>query len=259
MSNVNLMIHTGGFHVEREQLNIVATPEPTASWSPIPHWQLVDEVQRSLGAAGYSIISQEHALARNNARYFGLLELASANDAYNTIVGIRNSHDKSFPAGLVVGSGVFVCDNLCFSGEIKVGRRHTSNINRDLPGLIDAAVGRVNNIRLSQEARIGAYKQTEFAQHLSDHLLIELLRARVVNATKIPKILRSYENPEHPEFKVDGFTAWRFFNSVTEHLKGGLADLPRIGHALHTIIDGQCDIAIDEESGDVINLDDHRS
>jgi hypothetical protein len=245
------MLHTGGFHVEREQLYLNETPQPTDTWTPIPHYQLVDEVQRSLGAAGYSMINQEHALARGGQRYFGLIELASANDDYNTIVGIRNSHDKSFPAGLVVGSGVFVCDNLCFSGEVKVGRRHTVNINRDLPGLIDAAVGRVNNIKLSQEQRIDAYKQTEFEQQLSDHLLVELLRARVITPTKIKKVLRSYENPEHPEFQVDGFTAWRFFNAVTEHLKGGLADLPRVGQALHAILDGQCGVVIDGESEEV--------
>jgi hypothetical protein len=27
-------------------------------------------------------------------------------------VGIRNSHDKTFPAGLVAGTKVFCCDNL---------------------------------------------------------------------------------------------------------------------------------------------------
>lgn len=248
MSNVNLMIHTGGFHVEREELHTKdVTPASTDSWVPIPHWMLTDEVERALSTAGYQIVSQEHALARGGQRYFGLFELSSANGDYNTVVGIRNSHDKSFPAGLVVGSGVFVCDNLCFSGEVKVGRRHTSNINRDLPGLIDAAVGRVNDMNVSQEHRIEAYRTTEFTQHLSDHLLIELLRARVVTSTKLPKIIKSYENPEHPEFEVDGFTAWRFFNAVTEHLKGGLADLPRVGQSLHAILDGQCGVTFDKD------------
>jgi len=247
-SKVNLMLHTGGFHVEREELHAKDnTPASTDSWVPIPHWMLTDEVERSLIAAGYEIVAQEHALARGGNRYFGLFELASANSDYNMIMGVRNSHDKSFPAGLVVGSGVFVCDNLCFSGEVKVGRRHTSNINRDLPGLIDAAIGKVNTMKVSQEARLEAYKTTEFSQYLSDHLLVELLRTRVVTATKIPKILKSYESPEHPEFLVDGFTAWRFFNAVTEHLKGGLADLPRVGQSLHGILDGQCGITIDGE------------
>jgi len=254
MSNVNLMLHTGGFTVDRERLYRAETPKPTSSWTPIPHGNLVDEVERSLSSAGYNIVGQQHALARNDNRYFGLFEITNGKNHgdYNTIVGLRNSHDKSFPAGLVVGSGVFVCDNLCFSGEVKVGRRHTTNINRDLSGLIDAAVGKVNSLRISQDTRIEAYKETELGQNLSDHLLIELLRARVVTATKIPKILKSFEHPEHPEFSSEGFTAWRLFNAVTEHLKGGLADLPRVGHALHGIVDGVCGVTIDGDSGLIV-------
>jgi len=248
---MDLMLHSGGAHVDRNQLNLSETPMPTRSWHPIPHWQLVDEVERALSATGFNIVNQEHALARKDARYFGLFEITNGknNDDYNTIVGLRNSHDKSFPAGLVIGSGVFVCDNLCFSGEVKFGRRHTSNIVRDLTGLVDAAVGKINGLRISQDARIEAYREAELGQAQADHLLIELLRARVVTSTKIPKILKEYENPSHPEFVQDGDTVWRFFNAVTENLKGGLADLPRVGQALHGIMDSAAGIVIDHDSG----------
>jgi len=35
-------------------------------------------------------------------------------------VGLRNSHDKTFPAGLVAGTRVFICANLSFSGLIQM-------------------------------------------------------------------------------------------------------------------------------------------
>ncbi len=41
---------------------------------------------------------------------------------------VRNSHDKTFPAGIVAGTQVPVCDNLSFAGEISLARKHTSNI-----------------------------------------------------------------------------------------------------------------------------------
>ena len=44
------------------------------------------------------------------------------------VVGVRNSHDKSFPAGLVIGASIFVCDNLSFSGEVKLARKHTVHV-----------------------------------------------------------------------------------------------------------------------------------
>ena len=58
---------------------------------------------------------------------FGLLEVANCQQTedYAYVLGLRNSHDKRFPAGLAVGASVFVCDNLSFSGEIKIGRKHT--------------------------------------------------------------------------------------------------------------------------------------
>ena len=49
--------------------------------------------------------------------------------------------DKTFPAGIVAGASVFVCDNLSFSGEVKFARKHTRYINRDLPQLTERAIG----------------------------------------------------------------------------------------------------------------------
>jgi len=50
------------------------------------------------------------------------------------VVGLRNSHDKSFPAGLVIGASVLVCDNLSFSGEVRLARKHTYPIIATLRG-----------------------------------------------------------------------------------------------------------------------------
>lgn len=40
------------------------------------------------------------------------------------VLGLRNSPDKMFPAGIVAGASVFVCDNLSFSGVINLARKH---------------------------------------------------------------------------------------------------------------------------------------
>jgi hypothetical protein len=52
------------------------------------------------------------------------------------VVGIRNSHDKAFAAGIIAGAQVLVCDNLCFSGEILLARKHTGHIHYDLPVMV---------------------------------------------------------------------------------------------------------------------------
>lgn len=55
------------------------------------------------------------------------------------MVGLRNSHDKRFLVGISFGSRVFVCDNLAFTGDHVVKRKHTANLKRDLPGLVHRA------------------------------------------------------------------------------------------------------------------------
>ncbi len=87
---------------------------------------------------GLIVGTQAHSLSHNNNRYFGLMEVKrQVNDPdYCWVVGVRNSHDKSFPAGITAGASVFVCDNLSFSGEVKLARKHTRFITRDLPTLL---------------------------------------------------------------------------------------------------------------------------
>ena len=62
---------------------------------------------------------------------------------YCWVLGLRNSHDKTFPAGIVAGAQLFICDNLSFSGEVKFARKHTSHIVRDLPQITSRAIGQL--------------------------------------------------------------------------------------------------------------------
>lgn len=63
--------------------------------------------------------------------------------SYRYVLGVRNSNNMRFPAGLVIGIAPFVCDNLLFSGEVTVARRHTKNILTDLPARIQTKLDRL--------------------------------------------------------------------------------------------------------------------
>ena len=141
--SARLMVHCGGTRVERRELAGLGTPAPTATWQPIPHATLLAEVEGALGRNGLRVTGEEHAVAREGDRYFGLLQVANgkAPEDHAWVLGLRNSHDQSFPAGLVVGSRVLACDNLAFSGEIVLARKHTRWILRDLPRLVLDGVG----------------------------------------------------------------------------------------------------------------------
>jgi hypothetical protein len=241
----NLMLHAGADTVSREQISVVKTPERTATWVPIPHDRLLDGVQATLERAGLRVITEAHGLTKDGNRYFGLLQVANghADEDFGLVVGLRNSHDKTFPAGLVIGAAVFVCDNLSFSGEVRLARKHTVHVERDLPSLIESAVGRLGDLRRTQEQRFDAYKHSEITDSAAHDLVIQALDARVVPVTRIPKVLQEWREPRHPEFR-EGRTGWRLFNAFTEGLKGNLDALPRRTQALHGLLDAACGLAV---------------
>lgn len=244
----NLFLHCGANKIEREQLATVATPQRTATWVPIPHEQLLFTVRGTLERNGLNVVSEAHGLTRDGARYFGLLQVANGHNPtdFGLVVGLRNSHDKTFPAGLVVGASVFVCDNLSFSGEVKLARKHTVHVERDLPQLVDRAVGRLSELRCTQERRFLTYRQHEFTDPAAHDLIIRAMDARVVPVTKLPDVLQEWREPRHVEFRT-GWTAWRLFNAFTEALKGNLDLLPRRTQALHGLMDTACGLAMAQE------------
>lgn len=245
MRQPNLILHCGAARADRQQVFTSATPGRTDTWVPIGHGRLLERVQASLAGHGLHVVTEAHGLTRDGQRYFGLLHVANGDnpDDFGLVVGVRNSHDKTFPASLVLGASVFVCDNLSFSGEVKLARKHTAHIERDLPQLVDRAIGMLTDLRRTQGQRFAAYKQHELTDNQAHDLMIRALDAQVVPVTKLPDVLREWRQPRHPEFRV-GFTAWRLFNSFTEILKGQLDALPKRTQALHGLLDGECGLAL---------------
>jgi hypothetical protein len=202
-------------------------------------------VQQSLERSGLHVVTESHGLTHDGSRYFGLLQVANGTnpDDFGLVVGVRNSHDKSFPAALVLGASVFVCDNLSFSGEVKLARKHTAHIERDLPQLVERAVGMLSDLRNTQERRFATYQGHELTDTGAHDLIVRALDSRIVPVTKIPDVLTEWRGPRHPEFR-DGRTAWRLFNAFTEILKGNLGELPRRTQALHGLLDTACGLIV---------------
>lgn len=241
-----LILHAGGFQVSRTQLASVATPAATATHFPIPHDLLLDEVENALNVVDINVKKMELGLAREGARFFGILTLERDNapDDYAPVLGLRNSHDKTFQAEGVIGSQVFVCDNLAFSGEFKFCRKHTRFIMRDLSELVMRSVSHVRTYLVNQDERLDAYKATRITDRDANNLIIELFRRKALNVLRIPKVIEQWYEPEHPEHAEDGNTVWRLFNAYTAALKGegdgGAARsmyLPRQTIKAHALLD----------------------
>lgn len=234
----NLILHCGAFAVELDQVANVKTPRATSTWHPIPHHQLIDTVQRTLASTTLTVGTQAHSLTHDGSRYFGLMEIQSrkANDDYTWVLGLRNSHDKTFPAGIVAGASVFVCDNLSFSGEVKCARKHTVHINRDLPQLVSRAIGLLGEKWNEQDRRITAYKGHSVTDQAAHDLVIRSVDAGVCANSYIPDVLKEWRHPQHGAFEARNI--WSLFNAFTETLKqASLSELPKRTQALHGLLD----------------------
>ena len=233
----NLLLHCGARAVERQAVISVPTPPPTESWTPIPHIELVSHIETTIRSNGLTVGTQAHSLTHDGMRYFGLMEIRrqQPDHDYCWVLGLRNSHDKTFPAGIVAGSSVFCCDNLAFSGEVKLARKHTRHIIRDLPHLVQAAVGRLMDRWTHQDDRIANYKLTDLDDSTAHDLVVRAFDVGVCCNRHIPSVLKEWREPLHVAFQERN--VWSLFNAFTETLKGNLIELPRRTEALHGLLD----------------------
>jgi hypothetical protein len=234
---MSMVLHCGGELVTRDQIDTVHAPPATHTWTPVAHGDVVDMVEQSITGSGLEITDRQFALARSGQRMFGTITLAGGTD-YATVIGVRNSHDKSFPVSFCLGSRVFVCDNLAFSAEVVVKTKHSRLVLDRLPRLVNEGVARLIEKRGHQARRIEAYKESEVRglPHLHD-LVLRSYRANAIPARAISEVLDEYDSPQHPEFAEP--TLWSYFNSVTEVLKK-YGDLPQRTMRLHGVIDAEC-------------------
>lgn len=256
-----LTLHCGAAAADLAAVRAVPTPPATGAHYPIPHGHLYDIVRDHMRSAGLEVVDESHALTHDGSRYFGALELRADRDSpdvdpdYGLLIGLRNTHDRSFAAALAMGSHVFVCDNLAFSGEVLIGRRHTLNIMRDLPRLIPQAFAALSVERVNQDTRIRAYKDAPFDDRDAHDLIVRAcVHERVFPAREIPDVVAQWRKPAH-DFGPP--SAWTLFNAFTECAKGtGPALLERRTRELHGLFDKTLGLTLQTRAGTLAALAD---
>ena len=207
----------------------VQAPEGTETWVPIPHYELLDTVQEVMDKQGLVVdpTSKQFGLKRDNNQMFAVLKVVNEVDVdFGLSIGIRNSTDKSLSAAICFGSHVFVCDNLVFSGEIVLARKHTKYIRDDLDSLIVDALGKVSVFRTFHENMYTALQGIGVTDMMVHDLVCRAFREDAIPVSHIARILDEWDKPSHPEFKPR--TAWSLFNAFTEVAKTGFARNPQM-------------------------------
>jgi len=122
-----------------------------------------------------------------------------------------------------------------FSGEVKLARKHTTHITRDLPQLVQSAIGKLMDRWHHQDTRLSIYKLTGIEDRTAHDLIVRATDVAVCPNQLIPRVLHEWREPRHEAFAPRN--AWSLFNAFTEALKGNLIELPRRTEALHGLLD----------------------
>ena len=239
-STTGMLLHCGAQVVSRTDLVQTPTPEGSRTWFPLPHRDILHQVEAQLQATGFHVTEECHALSHEGARYFGVLsvQLHGRQEAdYQWVVGLRNSHDRTYPAGLVAGTRVFVCDNLAFSGEVRISRKHTKFAHRDLRHLTARAVGQLGDRFRSLDQRVEAYKEYQVRDSVAHDVVVRAMDCAAITPSQVPDVLQEWRQPRYEAF--ESRNAWSLFNAFTEiHKSVNPHTVVRRGEALHGIFDG---------------------
>jgi hypothetical protein len=222
-----LIAHKGCRIVPREVIERVAVPAPTATWFPIGHDAVLTGIETAMKDAGFQIARAAYAISPTGGKFFGTLDLTSGMaDGVTLAVGVRNSIDKSLPLGFCAGSRVFVCDNLSFSSELVVRKKHTRFGGDRFREEIAAAVGSLVQFQAVETRRIQVLKAAELGDRAAESLVLRSWEKGILSHLTMPLVLKEWREPTYQEFQPR--TAWSLFNAYTTVLgKVGTKDPKR--------------------------------
>ena len=168
-----LMNHCGATLVTKGDLEIIPAPPPTETWYPVRHLDVLDSVEETLGNAGFEIQKYQLSISHGKQRFFGVLDIASPlAEGVSLSIGLRNSNDKTFPIGFCVGNRTFVCDNLAFSAEIVISKRHTRFGSDRFREGIAAAVRELQDYRTLEAQRIERLQAMGLPDQAAESLML---------------------------------------------------------------------------------------
>ncbi len=217
MESGQLLSHVDTDLVTREQLALVKTPEPTRSFKPVPHTELVNTLEDVLRSNQITIRKEQFALRRDGSTLFGVLQLAYADTPDGmAAMGLRTANNRTMSIQLCAGLSVFVCDNMVFRGDlIALNRKHTAGLN--LRTELSQAVLRFQDHfgRLTRE--IDSLKEWTLSDAEAKAVIHDVFVQGILPIRLLPEVSNLYFEPFVDEFRPR--TSWSLHNAFTAAAK----------------------------------------
>lgn len=224
------------------QVEAVPVPAHTHSWRPVPYEEAIGFLKSTIDSAlPYTLESEEYGMSKDGNQMFGVLTLDTGDRDQGMAIGIRQSYDKSLALGIVCGSQVFVCDNLCFSGDaFKVVRKNTTNVWGDFRRLVNLQVGASQAHYETVLWETHAMKRVPVSLDRGHEILGRALGQGILTPNQATVAFGDWRQARHAEFEDRNL--WSLYNCVTEGLKKGrpatLLDRYTTAHAFMNSIRG---------------------
>ncbi len=204
--------------LSRQELALVPTPTSTLTHQVIPHIEIVNSLEEALGFRHISVINQEYAVSKDTRNFFGVMTLDQGIDGAQFALGVRNSHSKMFRLSIVVGLRIFVCSNLCFSGDFNIVlAKHSKNFS--LQHAISIGIDEAQRGFGPMQQRVETWKQSLITD---DQARLTIFRAFIEDQLDCPKHLakevwHNWQEPAYDEFRPR--TAFSLNNAFTSSFK----------------------------------------
>lgn len=205
--------------VSRDDLALIPVPPATATYQPVSHYDLASSFA-TIGKdilTDYVLVGENYGIARNGNQLFAVLNFKKDNSEMALSVGFRNSYDKSMSIGFCCGAQVFVCENMSFTGDIMVMRKHTKHI---LTELEDLAITTLYKAQYTFTKLIKDSDTMKTLQMVDDEAFRQLgylFGHGVLSPRQLPVAKSQWLEPKHSEFEPRN--AWSFYNACTAALK----------------------------------------
>lgn len=202
----------------RQELAIVPSPLSTLTHQVVPHVEIVNCLEESLGFRHIAVTSEEFAVSKDGQNFFGVMTLDQGMHGASFALGLRNSHSKMFRLSIVVGLRIFVCSNLCFAGEFNIVlSKHSKYFS--LKAAISVGLDEAQRGFQPMQQRVESWRQQQITD---DEARLQIFRAFIEEQLSAPKHLardvwQNWLEPAHDEFRPR--TAYSLQNAFTTSFK----------------------------------------
>lgn len=213
----------------REQVFALPDPLPLGPvHKPVPHRQLIQTLEQTVGSFGFRIESERFSAMRTNGTFlFGVMVLAGQDSGLvvpgsKLALGFRSGNAQEKPVELVAGNRVVVCDNLLLAGDfIVMKKKHTTGLDltAELTGGVERFLEESKKLVIDVEHWQNTPLEDDAAR---DFFFRAAIDEKVFPITRLPDVWENWINPrdpQNPRPDCEPRSLWGAHNAVTRAVR----------------------------------------